>query len=144
MIRQLGFNEVERISDSALKFIEQTGYPYGFDLDYFLSYMSKLMELGVVKIWVEFLNEDDYQARSAIGFAIGPDMFKEYGIMIELFFYGEKAGGIKVIKAAENFATREGIKQIVMASSLYNEERNGKLYERLGYTRDSSTYRKLV
>lgn len=144
MIKQLSFLEVDKIKDSALKFINQTGYPYGFDLDYFLSRMKELMELGVVKIWAEFLNENDDQARSAIGFAIGPDMFKDYVIMMELFFYGEKAGGIKVIKAAEKFATREGIKQIVMASSLFNEERNGKLYERLGYTRDSSTYRKLV
>lgn len=144
MIRQLQKNEAHLLVDSAIKFIDQTKYPYGFDLDYFVNHMNALLDLDILKVWIE-IDESGGSAKSAIGFVVGPDLFANHQIMVEIFFYGEKLGGLKVIKAAENFAKSDpAIKQVVMASSLYNEERNGQLYKRLGYTRDSSTYRKRV
>ena len=89
-----------------------------------------------------FVEEKNGEIISGVGFAINDDIFAPHKIMAEMWWYGEGAGGLRCIKAAENFATRANIKQIVMASTLYNEDRNAALYERLGYKRDSSTYRK--
>lgn len=139
MIRQLGFNEVDKIAASALKFIEKTGYQYGFDLNHFLSTQRKGMMNGNL---VAFVEEKNNEIISGVGFAIVDDLYSPGKIMSETWWYGEGAGGLRVIKFAEKFATRARIKQIVMASTKFNEDRNAELYKRLGYERDSSTYRK--
>lgn len=139
MIKQLSFLEVDKIKDSALKFIDQTGYQYGFDLKYFLGRMKELVANGVVVIFADIQGD---QATSAIGFTVGQDLYSNYRLMAEIFFYGEGASGVKCLRFAEDFATRANIKQIVLATTTYNEDRNAAYYQRLGYKKDSSTYRK--
>lgn len=141
MVRKLAFNEVGRIAESAVKFIEQTQYKYGFDLPHFISNLTKMMMNGNA---ICFVDEVNGKIISGIGFTIATDIYSPYRIMGEMWFYGEGAGGLKVIKAAEKWANENKIDQIVMGSTLYNEDRNAKLYAKLGFERDSSTYRKRI
>ncbi|HNS71628.1 MAG TPA: hypothetical protein PKK07_02810 [bacterium] len=139
MVRKLSFFEIDKIRESALKFIERTKYEYGFDLEYFIRNMKNLSRDNIVVI---FGDDKEDRVHSAIGFVVSNDIFKDQKIMSELFFHGEGIGGIRCLKEAERWAKENSIEQIIMASTNYNEDRNANYYKRMGYEKDSSTYRK--
>lgn len=145
-IRLLEPHEIYRLNPLITPFLEATKVPVKVDFNIFLKSWTSLLISGMGLIGVVD-NGEESGLSAAIGGICSPDINSGKKTFVELFFYAKKKGdGIKVLRFLEKEVKRRGVRHVYMASSCYHDnfKRVCTLYEKLGYTKDSVTYRKAL
>lgn len=146
--------EISSLADVNLRQIERLGKLFTeeadagfFDLNHFDLVMSQPLQMGVAKIWV--IEKDD-QIVGLIGGICSPLFFAKAIIAVEAFWFVEKEhrGSLEAIRLLEHFEKwAEAQKPFAIHLGFMEEihpEKVKDFYERRGYRRFETVYRKML
>lgn len=135
MIREATRADVPKILEWGKAFHDAAQHPFGHDEEATRAFVDGLMEspLGVILT----------SETGMIGGVLAPAYSApSWTMAVELFWWAEK-GGVKLLKAFEEWAENKGAQEVRM-TSLTNLTRADELLKRLDYAPIEISYRKLV
>ena len=135
MIRKAALSDVPEVVGFGAKFHAQAQQPFPYEIEAVTGFVEGLVNSPVGAVFIS--------GTGMIGGVLTPAYCASSWIMaVELFWWAEQ-GGVKLLKAFEDWAEEMGANEVRMTSLAALERADG-LLKRLDYAPTEISYRKLV
>lgn len=143
-IREATIADLPAIAAMGGAFYAEANLPGRFNPDVWVSSWSAILKAHVGRIWAA---EDATGLVGTIGILVAPDLGSGDLTATEGFWFvtpKARGAGVRLLKSAEEWARKSGLKRFLMAHTQLGKESLGKLYSRLGYTELETTWEKTL